>query len=119
MRRINSTVDIQESKKKRNKPCQDHLGNQYSSIKEMCEYYNIVPETFRRRLRVFHLSLEEALTQPVKPNGGNRCKDHLGHIYKSKSKMCEHYNISRKLFEYRINHGYTLEEALTLPPGEK
>ncbi len=62
MKKINSVMDIQELKKKRNKPCQDHLGNQYSSIKE----------------------------------------------------MCEHYNINRKLFEYRINHGYTLEETLTL-----
>lgn len=119
MKRINSAEDIQELKKKRNKPCQDRLGNHYSSIKEMCAYYNIVPETLNRRMRVFHLSLKEALTQPVKPNGGKHCKDHLGHIYKSKSKMCEHYNISRKLFEYRINHGYTLKEALTLPSVTK
>ncbi len=116
MNKVNSIEDIQELKKKRNKPCQDYLGNTYPSIKDMCEHYNISPETLKRRIRVYHLSLKEALTRPVKHTGGIRCKDHLGHIYKSKAKLCEHYKISRKLFEYRITHGYTLEEALTLPP---
>ena len=37
----------------------------------------------------------------------------------SRTKMCENYGINRKLFEYRIKNGYTLEEALTLPPKEK
>lgn len=39
--------------------------------------------------------------------------------YKSRTKMCENYGIDRKLFEYRIKNGYTLEEALTLPSKEK
>ncbi len=101
------------------KPCQDHHGNNYPSIKDMCKAYNINPESFTRRIKVYHMPLEEALTRPVKHNGGIRCTDHNGQTYKSRTKMCEHYGVDRKLFEYRINNGYTLEEALTLPPKGK
>ena len=102
-----------------NTPCQDHLGNIYPSIKDMCKVYNINPETYSRRIKVYHMSVAEALTNPVKHNSGMRCQDHHGKYYKSRTKMCENYGIDRKLFEYRIKNGYTLEEALTLPPKEK
>ena len=97
-------------------PCSDHLGNIYGSIKAMCEHWNIKPETYSRRIKVYHMSVEEALTRPVKANGGVRCSDHLGERYYSVTSMCRHYNIDRKLFEYRVSHGWTLENALTTPP---
>lgn len=85
-----------------NTPCQDHLGNIYPSIKDMCKVYNINPETYSRRIKVYHMTVAEALTNPVKHNGGMRCQDHHGKYYKSRTKMCENYGINRKLFEYRI-----------------
>ena len=48
------------------KPCSDHLGNIYGSIKAMCSFWHIKPETYSRRLTVYNMTVEEALTRPVK-----------------------------------------------------
>jgi len=98
---------------KHDKSCVDHQGKKFPSIKSMCAYWGILPETFTRRINVYGLSLEDALTRPVKPNGGQRCFDHNGKKYRSRSMMCRHYNIDRKLFEYRLSHGWSLEDSLT------
>lgn len=45
-------------------------------------------------------------------------KDHLGCEYKSVQEMCKHYHISVQTYYYRINHGYSLEQALTLNKKE-
>ncbi len=95
------------------KPCVDHKGNKFPNIKSMCSQWEINPETFNRRINVYGLSLEEALTRPVKPNGGKRCSDHNGKKFRSLTKMCGYWKIDRKLFEYRISHGWELEKALT------
>ncbi len=96
-------------------PCKDHLGNRYPNIQSMCRKYDIHPETYTRRINVYHMSLEEALTRPVKPNGGQSCRDHNGRFFKSRTSMCEYWDIDRKLFEYRISHGWSLEDSLTKP----
>lgn len=100
-------------------PCSDHLGNHFPSIKEMCAQYNIHPETYTRRRKVYKWSIEKALITPVKRNGGEQCMDYSGKRFKSITKMCKYHNISRKVFEYRIKHGWTLMDALTLPPRRK
>ena len=61
------------------------------------------------------MTLEETLTKPVKHIGGLICHDHLGEKFYSKTTMCEHWRVSSKVFEYRISHGWTQEEALTKP----
>jgi len=99
-----------------NIPSKDHLGNSYPSIKDMCKVYGIHPETYSRRIKVYKMSVAEALTRPVKHNGGQQIRDHKGILHKSRTRMCERYGIDRKVFEYRISHGWSLEEALTTPP---
>ena len=98
------------------KPCSDHEGNIYPSLKAMCLHWNIRTETFSRRIKVYGMSLEEALTKPVKTNGGIICYDHNGDKYYSETSMCGHWGILRKVYEYRINHGWTQEQALTTLP---
>ena len=93
----------------------DHNGTEYPSIKAMCAQWNIEPETYTRRRKVYGMTLKEALTTPVKPNGGKTCYDFNGERFRSRSEMCRKYGIDRKLFEYRIAHGMDLEEALTRP----
>lgn len=97
------------------KPCTDHHGNKYKNIKSMCARYGLYPETFKRRITIYQMTIEEALTTPVKPNGGLECRDHKGRLFRSRSSMCKHWKIDRKLFEYRISHGWNLEDALTRP----
>lgn len=98
------------------KPCKDHLGNQYPSITEMCKAYKIKPETYNRRIKVYMWSVEKALTTPVKKNGGQYCYDHEGTRFKSESLMCKHWGIERKTYAYRRKKGLSVEEALTNKP---
>ena len=102
-------------KKSHDIPCFDHEGNIYDNIKSMCSFWHIRPETFTRRMNVYGMTLEDALTRPVKPNGGLQCTDHCGEKFFSVTSMCKYWGISRKVYEYRISHGWTQEEALTKP----
>ena len=52
------------------KPCFDHLGNIFGNIKSMCEFWHIRYAIYSRRVNVYKMSVEEALTRPVKPNAG-------------------------------------------------
>lgn len=102
------------------KPQIDHNGKAYSSITEMCNTYNIKLETYQRRIKVYHWSVEKALTTPVKKNGGQYCYDHNGRRFKSESLMCQYWGIDRKTYKYRRSKGLSIEESLTqkLSPGK-
>ncbi len=65
------------------------------------------------------MSIEEALTKPVKPNGGHVCFDHKGKRFHSITKMCAYRHIDRKTFSYRFNHGGSSEAALTTPTSKE
>ena len=98
------------------KPCTDHFGNKYPTIKALAAAYSLSPACLSRRLNIYHWSLEKALTTPSKSNGGVACYDHKGIRYKSFSLMCKAYNQQRKTVKYRITHGWSLEQALTTQP---
>lgn len=52
----------------------DHLGNSYSSEKEMCENYKIAPSTFYQRYHKYNWPLDKALTVPAKSK--DKTKEH-------------------------------------------
>lgn len=91
--------------------CKDHLGNVYSSYREMCEAYNIVPAVFDNRRRQ-GWSLEQCLTTP-KQNFS--CKDHLGNVFKNQKERAQYYGLSKELVRQRLARGLTLKQALTSP----
>lgn len=97
-----------------NKIIKDHLGNEYSTIMDMCKAYNINDDTYRGRIRR-GMSVEEALTTPLVDPANGGCEDHLGNKYSSMRAMCKAYNIGIVTFKYRIKNGMSLEEALTTP----
>ena len=103
-----------------NVECRDHLGNVYSSIKDMCSFYNIDSSTVSGRLDR-GWSLENALTTPPHTLSSHVYKqrfvvsDHLGNTFANNTVMCKHYGISRRLLSYRLSHGYSLRDALTEP----
>lgn len=47
-------------------PCEDHLGNKFPSRRAMAAHYGLIFETFRRRVVCDHMTIEQALTTPVK-----------------------------------------------------
>lgn len=46
----------------------DHLGNEFKSIKEMCEFHHIPSKIYDNRVNRQHWSMEKALTTPLKVN---------------------------------------------------
>ncbi len=105
-----------KNSKTKGKKCVDHLGNEYDSISAMCRKYNINSTLFRMRRKLGD-SVERALRPAaVKGKGiGQKCVDHLGNEYRSVKSMCDHYQIRAYVLKYRLEHGYTLEQALTTP----
>ena len=96
------------------KECKDHLGNIYSSVKDMCnmyKHYDITEDAYRSRLKL-GWTLEEALTTPVRDLS---VYDHLGNKYPNIKTMCKHYGITDSAYQSRLKLGWTLEETLTTP----
>ena len=68
----------------------DHLGNKFSSVTEMCKYYNIERTTYVGRLKRGY-SVEEALTIPVKTvykRNNTVYKDNNNNKYNTVYEMC-------------------------------
>lgn len=102
----------------------DHLGNEYSTKKEMAEAYGLEWETFKARLRVGK-TLKEALTTPLDERFSSHAKtdkslkertDHHGNVYRNKTEMANAYKIDPRTVKRRLDAGWTLENALTKPP---
>lgn len=43
----------------------DHLGNEFKSIKDMCEFHHISHDVYKARVYKYHWSMEKALNTPV------------------------------------------------------
>ena len=100
----------------RERACEDHLGNHFSSIKEMCTYWNISAKNYLNRRRT-GWNLKRILTTPVAPAAkrGKICIDHAGREFKSQREMCRHYKITPEAFRRRLNDGWELKRALVTP----
>lgn len=100
----------------------DHLGNEYTSQLEMCNYYNIPPDVYRGRKKL-NWTLEKILTTPSKSKYIQKIErpqiDHMGIKYDSFTQMCQHYGKSTSTIRYRLRCGKTLKEALTMPEKHK
>lgn len=94
-------------------PIKDHLGNEFPSIAAMASFHGITYKTLQERLK--KMSVKDAIETPVAKSTKGPCKDHLGNTYKSKAAMCKAYGIEKSVFFGRINLGWTLEKALTMP----
>lgn len=94
---------------------EDHLGNKYSTEREMCKFYNIEVTLFRCRINDLNWSLEDALTIPAKDR---RCIDHLGNEFKNKKEMYKYWGITERMGDARSRDGWSLEKILTTPHKE-
>ena len=92
----------------------DHLGNVYSSVKEMANHYGLALDTYQRRIKM-GWSIEKSLTESInKDKHGKEEKDHLGNIYPTMKDMCKAWGITTSAYLCRRRNGYTLKEALTI-----
>lgn len=101
---------------KNTKTVTDHKGQKFESVSAMCKHWKMTRSTYNARIKQ-GWSIEDALTKPKKDvnMAAQTCKDHLGNEYPSLNAMCRVYNISRYMYQERINSGWSLEKALTTP----
>lgn len=93
------------------KKCEDHLGNKYETLKDMCATYGISTSMYRSRINR-GMSVRDALTKE-KADRSIKSVDYKGNEFSSLKKMCESYKVSVGTYEYRIMHGKNEAEALT------
>ena len=93
--------------KQGSKKCKDHMGNEFDSVKDMCNHYGVAYKTYSCR-RYWGMSLKDALTLKT-------CEDHLGNVFSSIYDMCEHYGLCKGTLLSRLYNGWSLQEALETP----
>lgn len=108
-----------------NKAIKDHLGNEYSTMKEMFEQYGITAKKYYRGI-ANGWSLEDILTtvdsildsngasyvEEYKDEQGCFC-DHEGNKFASRDDLCDAWGVDSRAFLYRMQRGWSLEKALT------
>lgn len=102
--------EIERSDKMKKIACTDHEGNNFESLKQMCDYWKINEATFCLRIKN-GMNLEDALRKPSRT-----VMDHKGIVYENLEKMCLAYETSVDVVNYRIEHGWTLKDALEKKP---
>ena len=92
-------------------PTTDHKGRTFESFEQLARFYKMCPDTLKHRLKG-GMSLEEALTMPVRRGQHVACKDHLGNVYYTFTDMCKRWQVKYSTFIDRLNRGLSIEECL-------
>ena len=92
-------------------PTTDHQGQTFESFEQLAKHYAMCSKTLKNRLKS-GLSLEQALTMPVRSGQPVVCKDHLGTVYWAFTDMCKFWGVKYTTFIYRLNRGLSIEECL-------
>lgn len=92
-------------------PTVDHQGRSFENFEQLARNYAMCPKTLKNRLKN-GMSLEEALTMPVRRGQHVQCKDHLGTVYWTFTDMCERWGTKYNTFISRLNRGLSVEECL-------
>lgn len=88
------------SKISHSKPVTDHKGIQYKCMKDMLKAYNVHETTFKHRINVQHMTLEQALSP--ESTHSIKCKDHLDNQFNSLQEMLEYWNVPTASYHSRI-----------------
>ena len=96
---------------RRKLPTIDHQGRAFESFEQLAKHYAMCPDTLKHRLKN-GLSLEQALTKPVRRGQHVLCKDHLGDVYWTFTDMCKRWQVKYSTFIDRFNRGLSIEECL-------
>lgn len=109
---VEEALTLEKRKVRRKKTIEDHKGNKFETIIDMCKYWGISVDLYRSR-RAYGWSLRDALE--VHDKLRKESVDHLGNKYKSIDDMCRYWGIKPSTYQSRIRYGYTLQEALETP----
>lgn len=102
---------LAKTRVRRKLPTTDHQGQTFESFEQLARHYAMCPDTLKYRLKI-GMSLEEALTMPVRRGQHVTCKDHLGTVYYTFTDMCDHWGVKYSTFISRLSRGLSIEECL-------
>jgi hypothetical protein len=89
-------------------------GNEPKSMRELAEESGLKYKTLIGRLKR-GWDLERALSSPLNPEMKRHIVDAKGNEYESIQELSDAYGIDYASLYYRINHGWDIERALTVP----
>lgn len=90
----------------------DHKGNEYASIKDLAQAYDIAPNLIYAAI-YRGKTPAKAVSDELKARKKMTAPD--GKVYGSVSEMAAAYGVSPANFRARLKAGYTVKEALLLP----
>lgn len=87
------------------KKCKDHKGHEFESVAAMCDFWNISPFVYYKRINKLKWSMEKSLTTPQrekKTKTDNICE------------LSQRHGIIRRVQTFRklLKDGYTIEQAI-------
>ena len=92
-------------------PCADHLGRQHMSKRAMARAWGVHFPTMEKRLAL-GWSLKAALTGECDSGNMTQSVDPKGRKFRSFRSMCLHYGILPHRVQWRLDHGWSLADAL-------
>ena len=80
-----------------------------SNLKQISKNFNINYDTLRNRINKQGMSIEEAVNTPVEEKGKiYTVNEFTGNL----TQISKHFGINRITIKYRLEHGFTIEEAV-------
>lgn len=91
----------------------DFNGKAFPSLTAMCKEYGVSRESITLYMKE-GMSPGDAIKGMLsRRNSRSKVTDHLGNEFSSYTKMLEHWGVYGSTFRYRMENGWSLEEALT------
>lgn len=115
---LKDTLTMPRNNPRKAGPYVDHKGNVYKSLRDMCSTYGISVDVYKYRRNVSNLSIEEALTKPVRYHVVTPVV-YNGITYDTVKELCEANHVTVNVFNHRIRLGMTIDEAVKLPARER
>lgn len=112
------TIPKCQASQKAGKRCEDHLGNKFNSMNEMCKFHNISVSTFKNRVRKGY-SIEECLSSDKVYKRPDDVVDHTGRHFRSLRRMASYWDLSLSAVQVRLNAGWSLKDALETPKNTR
>lgn len=95
------------------KEVEDHKGNKFRCIADMCEYWGVPYSVYNTR-RKHGWSIEDALEKKIDKKYGKRdaVEDHKGNKFNSVGDMCIYWGVRLDVYRCRRIAGWSIERAL-------